>query len=855
MERNIFSNNTPKFRTTKWLFFLVVVSALVLFIWFYLPYALSDHIKKLLIESGHEEVEIGEFNFHPFSGRIIASKIKFSSKGQYKVAMQFLSVKLSWLPLMDKQILINNIFIKEAQISIEDFAQLHESNFADIAFVKAMEKLFPAQISNRFELNLLEIYKTTIETSHAGIDTYYYMDQMSVKDIFCCDTQGSTTVDFKGRVNDTPFNFAGKVLISEQTTTLSGKASTSGLSLANYSDQFNHWFTAIDAKIYLDSEVNINFNDDNINVKQNGSLTLEKLFAENKKVHIVDEQLKWKGQSDIILDKNFSLVSLSANGRILSKEFYAIISQHNINAEFESLQWQGHVNSKTNNNGEYDTNASGEFTVKDLNLSDIKNNLVLLATPHIAVTGFKFNPSNTIEVTDISINNAAIGRPTTASKFTAYKQEDVFWRSDEIRIKNWKLLDLSNLSITNITAKNNNFRLRRLENKTWLLFDSLLLAGNGHEENNTSALSLLIKQLELSSKNTLHIRDEAVSPPYETSIELSETTINEIVSTDPAKYIRIKLAGQFDNQAKLVLTGKTQAFSRANNFMFEGAIRNFPLNSISTYTSINTDYIIKNGQLDGKFSLKSIDNKFNGNTRFFFSDLQVDKVANKNISGFQKNLGISFDQALKYLNNNKKQFKTLLNIKGELRHANFSFSETYFNALGKQLRKKTLLQVKKLFHPYNKSIGITRAKANQTSKIRLQPISFTPGNTLLNVTAIEYLDKIISVLTKRADMTVSLCGNASRLDRTIFNRVLTGSGPTRGLKKAHIKLAKLYLKSISGRKGQNVNSLLYQLSKDRVIIAKNYLLSQRAIDKGQIKYCKPTIDNSRVSRSRVDLLI
>jgi len=240
MERNIFSNNTRKFNSTNWLFLLGVFAVLLLVAWFYLPYALSNHIKNLLIEHGHEEVTINDFNFHPFSGRIIASEITFSTKDQYKVAMQFLSVKLSWLPLMDQQILIDNILIKDAIISISDTENLPYKKATDIEFVKVMEALFPQQILNSFELGLLEIYKTKIETINAGISTNYFVDQMTINDLYCCDSPDPVKIDFKGRINDTPFGFAGNLSIIEKVPTLTGKVSTSGISLTNYNSFLNH---------------------------------------------------------------------------------------------------------------------------------------------------------------------------------------------------------------------------------------------------------------------------------------------------------------------------------------------------------------------------------------------------------------------------------------------------------------------------------------------------------------------------------------------------------------------------------------------------------------------------------------
>jgi len=176
MERNIFSSNTRKFNPKNWLFLFGIFVVLLLVAWFYLPHALSNHIKKLLSDYGHENVTINDFNFHPFSGRIIASEITFSTKDHYKVAMQFLSVKLSWLPLMDQQILIDNILIKDAIISISDTETLPYKKATDVEFIKVIEALFPKQILNSFELGLLEIYKTKIETVKAGIKTNYFVD-------------------------------------------------------------------------------------------------------------------------------------------------------------------------------------------------------------------------------------------------------------------------------------------------------------------------------------------------------------------------------------------------------------------------------------------------------------------------------------------------------------------------------------------------------------------------------------------------------------------------------------------------------------------------------------------------------
>jgi len=856
MERNIFSNKPSKIKPAIWLVLLGIIGLFLLATWFYLPHVLSENIKKLLIEYGHEDVEIAGFNFQPFSGGISASEIKFATKDQYTVAIKYLSVNLSWLSLMDKHIKINNLFIKEATIRVADITQLPYNNVADVEFVKVMVELFPKQILNSLELDLLEVYKTKIEIINAGIRTNYFVDKMSIRNLLCCDSNAPAKIDFSGQINDTAFSYIGTVSIFDESPTLSGKLSTNGLSLANYSNQFSDWFTTIDGEIYLDSNVDIDINDNNIQIKQSGKLKIQKLFAENQGVHIVEDELNWEGQSDLLISRDFKLLSLTANGRVLSNGFYIMISEHQTNMEFETLNWNGSIDSNISDDGEYDTNTSGDLTIINFSLSGEKNKVALLTAPKLLITGFKSNNLNLIEASDIKISQAAVAQLATNSKADTATPAYTFWKSADVHINNWKLLDLSHLTISNINAQNNKFSMHRREDKTWNPLGTLPLIIRSDSQNQSPQdSSLYIHQVKLSSPNTLYFRDDTVTPPYETSIELSDTDIGELTSVDPDNYVNIQLSGKFDNQAQIIVTGKVQVFSQYNNFQFDAVIRDFPLSSISAYTENNSNYSIINGMLNGKISLQTINNNFKGNTRFFYSDLQVESTKNKKLSGFQRNLGISLSSAINHLNNDKNQFKTLLSIEGNLDDPTFKFYDSYFNVLGKQLLDKSLLRVKKLFRPYNKTVGITPAKNNQPSRITLQPINFTPGNTLLDFKAIEYIDKIRSVLKKHSDIKVDLCGMTARLDRKVFNRVLYGSGPTRGLKKDHIKFAKLYLKSISGRKGQDVNYLLRKLSNDRVLVTTNYLLSQRAVNKDQIKFCKPYIDNRKTSSPRVDLFL
>ena len=121
-------------------------------------------------------------------------------------------------------------------------------------------------------------------------------------------------------------------------------------------------------------------------------------------------------------------------------------------------------------------------------------------------------------------------------------------------------------------------------------------------------------------------------------------------------------------------------------------------------------------------------------------------------------------------------------------------------------------------------ISVAQLAYEQVTKIRLNPILFTPGSDDLDEAAIDYLQRVAAIMKEYPEVQVSVCGVATENDRAEMSA------------NASIE-----------------DSALLELAKNRTKSIEDQLVKSHDIGADRIVACRPEIDSNVKSKPRADL--
>lgn len=175
-----------------------------------------------------------------------------------------------------------------------------------------------------------------------------------------------------------------------------------------------------------------------------------------------------------------------------------------------------------------------------------------------------------------------------------------------------------------------------------------------------------------------------------------------------------------------------------------------------------------------------------------------------------------------------KQNNVTINIpiSGDITDPQFSVADAVNKVLAKTLQSSALSYLKYMLGPYGIGISVVEYAYEQASKIRLNPIIFAPGNGDLDEAAIDYLQRIATIMKEYPAVQVSGCGVATESDRAAM-----------------------------GAKASIEDAALLELAESRTRRIKEQLVKLHGIAAKRIITCEPKIDKSAEAEPRVNLEI
>jgi hypothetical protein len=273
--------------------------------------------------------------------------------------------------------------------------------------------------------------------------------------------------------------------------------------------------------------------------------------------------------------------------------------------------------------------------------------------------------------------------------------------------------------------------------------------------------AISIKRLALIDEANLTVVDNTLDTPQTHHLSKLHVDIKPLVltPTSPPPAAAIDFSAQIEQSGLLSLKGTVQPAAQALSMDLAGQLKHLATPHYSAYSAKHIGYRIDQGQLGIDYTIKIDNNQIDSQFEVLLRKFELAKLQQHEKSPDNSELGIPLPLALDLLRDSDDNIELSIPIKGDLNEPNFSIAGIISTVTFKALKTAVLYSYSPL-----SVLSIAGGLVDLATALRFKSVEFTVGATTLDANGQAQLDKVGSVLGKKAKIDLVLCANASLLD-------------------------------------------------------------------------------------------
>ncbi len=617
--------------------------------------------------------------------------------------------------------------------------------------------------------------------------------------------------------------------------------------------------------------------------RSKGKLETRGLRLERPHVQVQEDQLSWAGSLSLTVPGSGDPI-FSVDGKLAGGEFQAAFPGQRLETRHQALSWAG----RFDRGGGGGTGASeSDFSVRGLEVSAPDRALMLLSLEDVQLEGIRVDGAGTGRVARTRLGKITMLAPTVLSKPAAPSKEPAqpaaLFRASEAVVEGLELKPPLQLGMGVLQVDGAAVLLRRDEQGRWHVLDRLRAMADKPEvsaaggESAASAtgtdggITVRIDLVRLKD-GQVRFEDEAVSPPFRTTLRIPETHVTDLNSGNPEQRSELSFKGQLGRYAGVKLRTQFQPFRERLSLNGTAEVDNLEMPPLAPYTIQQVGYTFTSGELDAEVDLAIDQGDIDGEARLVFTQLEVaadpsqqtpkppkpaaDRQETEMEKGPQGSLKMPIKTALSLLRDKDNSIRLRIPIRGDVDDPQFSVQDAINKALAKASRETALASVKFAIQPYGAILTAVEIAGKAVTVVRLDPVTFNAGQSQLTEAGTGYLDKVSKVLKDRPQVTIKLCAKATEGDRQALQAealatiMVAAQGDQRE-------------EGVQGGAGAAStpsppdipDAKLKALAETRAVGVEDHLVQTHGVDAGRLVICRPKIDSREDAQPRVDLEI
>lgn len=408
----------------------------------------------------------------------------------------------------------------------------------------------------------------------------------------------------------------------------------------------------------------------------------------------------------------------------------------------------------------------GSISLQDFSVDDSDKQINLWRSDSINFSDLRVTDQQILEVAQTEIQHLVLARHIDTSEPES-KSRPALAEAASITLQALRLSELHQLSIKDVAIQGATINLHRSAQGQWLTIQDLQ---DSNAEKKTppateEKLAIEIGQISVGANSVIHIRDQMVTPAFQSSLNINKAVISHLDNSKPAQVSELLLNGKVGDYFSFSTSGHLQAFAEKTNLELKGEIKNMDLPPFSSYANQHLGYFLKSGQMDSDIRLTITNDVIDGNATLQINNLQVSTGDPARAKVLTTQLSMPLETALAMLRDDNKDIKLQIPVTGNIHDPSFNYSDAINQAIAKATKTAAISYLKYALGPFGLAISISQIAGDIAASINLEPVVFDAGKTELDETDISYLQHIAGVLTNRPQLRINLCGTTVPADR------------------------------------------------------------------------------------------
>ncbi len=885
------SPNLPFYRR-RWVAMLAAIAVLIALLLVVLPLGLSYGLHKWLLANGGEDVRIEDIDVNLFSGTAAIHDLSLSAQGRSLLVIPSLALKVEWLPLFSRQVVLRSIAIDGIGLTIEQTKD-GRLRVGGINLPEGSERTdVPQGQQWQLEVDRLRIIDTSIDYRAPDLEVMTRLDELDLSGIKTWSTDPAPLV-LKGAINGAAIHLDGQLPSLAQGFGYRGSLALDALDLGAFSRIAATAVSGLAGRLTTDMQLDVLLVPERpLHVTQSGLLRVEVLQFTQAEHRVAAESLQWKGEMELtaadtpavtasgrvqsaslvyegagtgyqlagrlttdtqldVLQGPDQPLHVTQTGLLRAEALQFTQAEHRVGVE--SLQWNGEMEFTAADTPA--VTASGRVQSANLAYDVTGSDYRLARIAELLAGKISLQAVDDISISDLAVNGIVLAEPAQA----ADKRADPVLTAGALTLDSLHLAGGNTLA-GKLQGSDVVTRLRRDSDAQWqvvriiqaLPFASATAAGDKAQTvegaaNQAAAAQLRLEEIHITGDSAIELEDATVTPAFSTRLTLTEVLVGAIDSARPAQDSQVSIQGSTGKHSKVSVKGTLRPFAERPTLKLANHLEGIALTDLSPYTVNMLGYELKSGSLDADSTLRIDNGVMDGKNKLTLRALEVTPVDNEARKELESQLSLPLGTALDMLRDKNDTIVLDLPVSGDIDKPDFDITDVVNTAVSKAVKKASMTYLTVALQPYGALISIARLAGEAASKVQLAPVDFTPGSDVEKQGSHDYLDKVAGILANRPELNIKVCGVVNESDRATLAIKATATVVDRPADKPGEKVPVEPVR-ISDEQ-------LLDLATRRAAAVIDYLVSKHSISASRLAACQPSIDSTPAGKGRVDLLI
>jgi outer membrane protein OmpA-like peptidoglycan-associated protein len=840
---------------SKWCWITFVALALLAAaILISLPYGIDYAAEQWLLSHGLEVARVEDVDFNPFTGMLVLRNLQAKIGKSQMLHVPEASMQIHWRPFFKRRAHIEKLSIKDTTVIIDHDKKGHwrVGGLALVAAETVTEQ--PSESTWGFGLNKIEILNSHVEHVLGGMKVKVTVEKATMSRVRTWDKKQAAHLDFEGKINEAKLGVKADFFPFATLPSVTGSVKLETLSLQDFNELTEPYLRGLQGELSMNSSLAVKKeNNRNISFSQDGTISLKHIKVPKEGVDIAARDMEWDGSIGI------KTSGVSAQGKLKGAHLAVRSMQEGLNLHAGELVLAGQLDyGKKNQRGFLQT--AGDLGLRHVWVDDMRRELRLIDMGALNLKNISARGPEQMKVSEVQVERLHLIQRLQDSQQAG--DEPSLFSASGATLQDVELAEARRLSIELLELSGVSFLLRRDSQGKWQPIGGLFLPvkESKRSEKGKSQQPLMVKiaQARIADQGLFRFEDRGVSPPFKTSLTISEAILTGLDSGKPEQASTVSLVGKIDEYTDVSMQGTVTPFTQRPGLDLTAKIDDFDLPNLSPYVVRLIGYKVKSGHLDTDMELQSLQGDLSGKCKFTISNAEVAPADAEIMEQFERQLKVPLPTALTVLKDSKNKIKLDVPITGDIFDPKFSFTDAFNQALVKGMTKAAVSYLKYIFQPYGAMITVVELgimAGKKIAAVRLDPVFFDPGSDTISDNALPYLERVAELMKTRPQIRIKVCGLATEADKGARKETSGKKGskqPTTQEKSPDAAEVETYPEQLQPL---TVEEELGKLAQQRAAEIKGYLVKNHGIEDDRLLVCLPEYDAREKATPRVELLV